>query len=188
MYLSVAAHLLQAYNRTTRLEPGGEVRLGGRTRSRPVRRSGYGRLEILEPNGAWNGVKFGELCAGCQTTAVDPSDLRFGAFGLDCVTCHGAVDLNHSTGAEGRPYPNLYLPGADLFADWQVDPAKADDGHVFRSAREETSCLGCHEVHKRSPARHRRAAPGAVCQDCHYEGRPRSEVRARKEHNLTCEY
>ncbi|MFN7919383.1 MAG: cytochrome c3 family protein [Bryobacteraceae bacterium] len=209
-----------AHNRTTRFDPDGKAHLGARTRSREVRKSGYGRLDLREPGGSWNATKFGERCAGCHTTAVDPGDLRFASPGLDCVTCHGAVDLHHSSDTSkvllskktraaatvesvnaicaschlrggksrstGRPYPNAYIPGADLFADWEVNLAAP--GHVARSVRERNSCLGCHDVHRASSNRHRRAAPGEICLDCHYEGRPRKEFRPPEAHDATCEY
>ena len=87
--------------------------LGSRGRIRMMRKEGYGRFALLETQAAvgldgrilhWHGLdaqrwdtqKFGDRCAGCHATAVDPTDRTFSAFGLDCYTCHGFVDLEHS--------------------------------------------------------------------------------------------
>lgn len=209
------------HNLTTRQVEGGEYRLGFGGRERRLRAAGYGRLELWQPaEQRWDPSRFAERCAGCHTTAVEPADARFAGVGLDCVTCHGVVDLNHSSdparvllskkrrdetavvnaicgqchlrggrsASTGRPYPKVFVPGRNLFTDYKVDLAAGDDAHVFRSVREGQWCLDCHAVHARSTARHRRAAPSVICNDCHYEGQPRSKVRQRAEHNATCEY
>ncbi len=75
----------------------------------------YGKLEVLsylvrftgEEHGAmgkdsaaqphWNAKIFGDRCAGCHTTAVDVTSRAFSAVSLDCFTCHGDVQTDHTT-------------------------------------------------------------------------------------------
>ncbi len=90
-----------------------EFFLGSRRRVRFLKREGYGKFAILNAsaflgeNGrpaklidgeklVWNKDKFANRCAGCHATAVDPATKAVSTFGLDCYTCHGDVDLNHS--------------------------------------------------------------------------------------------
>ena len=91
-----------------------EYFLGSRHRVRFLKKEGYGKFTMLNAqsaapgaNGqpamlidheklAWDKEKFANRCAGCHTTAVDPETRAFSEFGLDCYTCHGDVDLNHS--------------------------------------------------------------------------------------------
>jgi hypothetical protein len=156
----------------------------------------------------------------------------FAYYGLDCYTCHGVVDLNHTGNTAlmllsrkrrgepavitsicaschlrggkskrtGRPYPAAFVPGSDLFGDFQVDLSPADsadvnpgDRHVYRSVRDvrqggATTCIHCHTVHTGSTERHRRVLSGAICNDCHYEGRPRKQVRPYTMSSEVCEY
>ena len=81
------------HNLTTREQDGGFV-LGLR-RTRQLRKDGYGRFALWR-EGAWDKSTFADRCAGCHTTAVDPATRTFSAYGLDCYTCHGDVDLNHT--------------------------------------------------------------------------------------------
>ncbi len=90
-----------------------EYFLGSRHRVRFLKKEGYGKFATLNAqaalgaNGepaklidhekpAWDKDKFANRCAGCHATAVDPETRAFSEFGLDCYTCHGVVDLNHS--------------------------------------------------------------------------------------------
>jgi len=81
-----------------RLKPPPEVThfLGSRNHVRFLKKDGYNNFDIMEPGGHWDKTKFGERCAGCHTTAVDSKTRQFAYIGLDCYTCHGVVDLNHS--------------------------------------------------------------------------------------------
>lgn len=64
---------------------------------RMLRKNGYNKFSILDPKtNQWDEAKFGERCAGCHATAVDPATRSFAAVGIDCYACHGAVDLKHS--------------------------------------------------------------------------------------------
>src|SRR5262245_7672474 len=93
-----------------------EYFLGSRHRIRFLKKEGYGKFAVMnaqailgEPIPAvkfsgsqqpdlanWDKEKFANRCAGCTATAVDSSTRAFSQFGLDCYSCHGVVDLNHS--------------------------------------------------------------------------------------------
>ncbi len=69
----------------------------GRRRVEYLKKSkAYGKLEILSSKPHWDTKKFGQSCAGCHTTRVDPKDQSFLALSIDCFACHGDVDLKHS--------------------------------------------------------------------------------------------
>jgi hypothetical protein len=87
--------------------------LGSRHRVRFLKKEGYGKFAILSTQAvlgadrrapswvesekpAWDKDKFANRCAGCHATAVDPKTRAFAGFGLDCYTCHGNVDLDHT--------------------------------------------------------------------------------------------
>lgn len=90
-----------------------EYFLGSRHRLRFLKKDGYGKFAMLSAQGelsrgrvlkwideekpVWDKEKFANRCAGCHCTAVDPSTKSFSAFGLDCYTCHGVVDPDHTT-------------------------------------------------------------------------------------------
>jgi predicted CXXCH cytochrome family protein len=73
-----------------------EFFLGSRNHVRFLKKSGYGKFAILSPAGEWEKDTFADRCAGCHSTGVDPKDRSFSAFGLDCYTCHGVVNLEHT--------------------------------------------------------------------------------------------
>src|SRR5262249_9672903 len=87
--------------------------LGSRRRVRFLKKEGYGKFAILSTQTvlggdraaarwidaekpSWDREKFAQRCAGCHATGVDTGTKTFSAFGLDCYTCHGVVDLNHT--------------------------------------------------------------------------------------------
>lgn len=51
---------------------------------------------IDNDNANWDNKTFGESCAGCHATAVDPTTHAFALLSLDCYVCHGDVPLEHS--------------------------------------------------------------------------------------------
>ncbi|MGH9660105.1 MAG: hypothetical protein ACRD96_16270, partial [Bryobacteraceae bacterium] len=200
--------------------------------TRELRRAGYGRLAIRQGD-TWNPAHFADRCAGCHTTAVDARTRAFASPGLDCYTCHGAVDLDHTqdtsrvwlskkrrddakaitsicaqchlrggkSRSTGLPYAANFVAGDDLFADYEADLAKAGDAalnpgdrHVYRNVRDaltagsDVTCLGCHRVHAPSGLRHRRAAPSAICNDCHAPTGPRKNVIKYTVRSAVCEY
>ena len=73
-----------------------EFLMGSRNHVRYLKKDGYGKFAIWS-NGKWLSGHFNDRCAGCHTTAVDPKTRAFAAFGLDCYTCHGVVDLERVT-------------------------------------------------------------------------------------------
>lgn len=90
-----------------------EYFLGSRNRVRFLKKTGYGKFAILNTQAIlnsekkaerwessekpiWDSEKFANQCAGCHTTGIDPTTKSFAAYGLDCFTCHGEVDVNHS--------------------------------------------------------------------------------------------
>jgi hypothetical protein len=87
--------------------------MGSRHRVRFLKREGYGKFALLNLQAVldknlkiekwvelerpiWDKDKYANRCAGCHSTAVDPATGTFSAFGLDCYTCHGDVNLEHS--------------------------------------------------------------------------------------------
>jgi predicted CXXCH cytochrome family protein len=90
-----------------------EYFLGSRRRIRFLKREGFGKFALLNAQAVlgekgraekiidgekllWDKEKFADRCAGCHATGVDPATKAVSAFGLDCYTCHGDVDLNHT--------------------------------------------------------------------------------------------
>ncbi len=206
--------------------------LGSRRLVRFLKRSAtYGKFELLSavyrPDGEsggdagrmqqidsphWDTTTFADRCAGCHTTAVDRASGAFSAVSLDCVTCHGEVDLNHTqdpgsvflsatnrdphqvisacsqchlrggrSETTGRPYPDTFVAGDDLFGDFQVDLSDEHirslpvmQQHIYRNARNVVrdgttgvTCLHCHDVHGRSSERHIELPWSPLCASCH---------------------
>jgi hypothetical protein len=95
-----------------------------------------------------------------------------------CAQCHLRSGKSRST---GLPYPNSFIAGDNLFQDYEVDFARADDEslnpgdrHILRNVRDVvvrgqlgTTCLTCHQVHANTAAKHPSATVGAICADCH---------------------
>ncbi len=115
-----------------------------------------------------------------------------------CAQCHLRFGKSRST---GLPYPNTFIAGDNLFQDFEVDFAKADDDalnpgdrHVWRNVRDVvhrgeqvTTCLTCHEVHANSTAKHSSARHEKICTDCHGE-KFSPEVKPYVVHSSLCEY
>jgi hypothetical protein len=115
-----------------------------------------------------------------------------------CGQCHlrdGRAKSN------GLPYPNNFVAGDDLFADFQADFAKADDAkvnagdrHILRDARDvvwrgsDVTCLSCHKIHNDTSAKHRFVLTGPICLDCHNPDGPKKAVRKYTVHSDLCEY
>jgi hypothetical protein len=196
--------------------------------ARPLKRAGYGKFDILEADKkTWNKDKFANQCAGCHTTAVDPATKAFSTTALDCYTCHGVADPNHTkdttlmrfsskypknateivsvcgschlrggkSRSSGLPYPNNFVPGDDLFHDFEVDLSQADnDRHVFTNVRDvlkngsTVTCINCHAIHTDSSAKHKRVLTSAICQDCHNAEGPKNVVKKYEVHSALCEY
>lgn len=87
-----------AHGTTVRSREDGSYTLGGRNHSAELKKEGYSKFAIFDKQtGTWNTTSFTEKCTGCHNTGIDAKTGSFAAFGLDCYTCHGIVDLNHST-------------------------------------------------------------------------------------------
>ncbi len=180
----------------------------------------------------WDARRFGDACAGCHATAVDPATRAFAAAAVDCSACHGLVDPGHSTDpslvllsprrrdsarvttsicaschlrsgrsrSSGCPYPNNFVPGDNLFRDFQVHFSAAAlaalnpaDRHVVENVRDvallgrsEVTCLSCHDEHRGATVRHRRLARRPYCDSCHQPGG--TKVRPSTVSSPTCEY
>jgi hypothetical protein len=114
-----------------------------------------------------------------------------------CAQCHLRGGKSRST---GLPYPNNFVPGDNLFKDYAVDLARADDPalnpgdrHVWSSVRDvlngsDTTCLSCHRLHANSTVKHRRVLTGAICLDCHHAEGPKKSVKTYEVHSEVCEY
>jgi len=109
-----------------------------------------------------------------------------------CGQCHlrgGKAKSN------GLPYPNNFVAGDDLFADFQVNfTLEGGDRHIFRNARDiirdggDMTCVSCHNIHGRSTTKHRLVLSGPVCLDCHNEEGPKKIVKQYTVHSDLCEY
>ncbi len=93
-----------------------ELLFGAKRVVRYLRRSKeYGKLDMLSasyvpeaPNDQasgklsssdsvhWDVNAFADRCAGCHATAVNAQSRTFSTVSLDCVTCHGLVELEHT--------------------------------------------------------------------------------------------
>ncbi len=78
--------------------PGAELALGARQPRHWLRTTDrYGILAIRTAAGTWDESVFGDSCAGCHASGVDPATGAFAATSLDCFVCHGDVALEHTT-------------------------------------------------------------------------------------------
>ena len=115
-----------------------------------------------------------------------------------CAQCH--LRAGHSK-ATGLPYADNFVAGDNLFQDYQVDLAKADDPslnpgdrHVFENVRDvllnggKTICLNCHRVHDQSTSRHRLVLTGPICLECHNATGPKKAIKPYVVHSEICEY
>ena len=119
-----------------------------------------------------------------------------------CAQCHLRGGKSKTT---GLPYAYNFFPGEDLFKDYQVDFAKADDKtlnpgdrHIYWLAREvmqngekKVTCITCHKIHAQSTKLHwvafrSRGSNPPMCLICHStEG---AYTPGYVVHSATCEY
>lgn len=116
-----------------------------------------------------------------------------------CGQCHIRFGQSRST---GLPYPNNYVAGDNLFRDFEVDFAKADDSevnptdrHIMENVREvvlygnnELTCLSCHDVHGKSTKKHHKLADGQACVVCHDPEKSKKFHRNYQVHSEVCGY
>jgi hypothetical protein len=115
-----------------------------------------------------------------------------------CAQCHLREGKSKST---GLPYPNNFVAGDNLFQDFEVDWARADDEklnagdrHVWRNVRdvavngnESITCLSCHQVHGGGSLKHRRVLRAPICAECHAPDSFKNP-KAYAVHSSLCEY
>ncbi|HEY2841881.1 MAG TPA: cytochrome c3 family protein [Pirellulales bacterium] len=116
-----------------------------------------------------------------------------------CASCHVRFGKSKSS---GLPYPNNFVAGDNLFKDFQVDLALADDPklnpgdrHVLDNIRdvvvngkETMTCLSCHDIHNNSSKKHRDAPDQKYCLHCHEAGKPKTEYLKYEVHSDRCRY
>ena len=108
--------------------------------------------------------------------------------------------MGHSK-SSGLPYANNFIAGDNLFQDYEVDFARADDPslnagdrHVLRNVHDlvlnggTTNCLNCHRVHEQSTTKHRLVLSGPICLECHNATGPKKDVKTYIVHSEICEY
>ena len=70
--------------------------LGAHPPERGLKADGYGKFDLLSiDRKTWDREAFGQRCAGCHATAVDPQTRAFSTASLDCYACHGVAPENH---------------------------------------------------------------------------------------------
>jgi hypothetical protein len=245
--------LLTARPDIAKLAPEVTHYLGSRHFLRLLKKDGYGKFALASVQlqfpadrqnatrtGTWSGSPtwdrqtFAIRCAGCHSTGIDPENRTFSGFGLDCYTCHGNVDLDHTkdkslvwfskkrrsdakaitsicaqchlregkSQSTGLPYPNNFIAGDNLFQDFKVDFARADDPslnagdrHIWRNVRdvavngdESITCLSCHQLHGDSIQKHRRVLRAPICSECHAAEGSFKEVRQYTVSSPLCGY
>lgn len=115
-----------------------------------------------------------------------------------CGQCHLRGGVAQSS---GRPYPNNFVAGDNLFRDFKVDFSASaleslnpGDRHVFENIRDivqqdrqDVTCLSCHEIHKQSTQRHRGLADSRSCLTCHQLDSKKTPLPYQR-HSKTCGY
>ena len=116
-----------------------------------------------------------------------------------CAQCHVRTGKSKST---GRPYPNNFVAGDNLFRDFQVDFSDGAlerlgqaDRHVLENVRDvvvlgkkDVTCLTCHDIHKQSSRKHHRVAADDSCRHCHHATGSKKVVKPHEVHSATCGY
>lgn len=116
-----------------------------------------------------------------------------------CGSCHLRGGKSKST---GLPFPNNFVPGDNLFKDFDLDLSderiskeSPSDAHIFRVARDvvffglnDVSCTTCHDVHGESEVKHVSMPRRAICFVCHTQSEPLTTMPTEKRQDLTCEY
>lgn len=116
-----------------------------------------------------------------------------------CASCHVRFGKSRST---GLPFPNNFVAGDNLFKDFEVDFAQADneklnpaDRHVMQNVRdvvlygrEQTTCLTCHDVHTGSTKRHFELSFNESCTLCHANNQPVKGHKNYEVHSERCGY
>lgn len=115
-----------------------------------------------------------------------------------CGQCHIRTGTAKST---GRPYPNNFVAGDNLFRDFVVDFSDEQiarlnptDAHILANVRDvvvggqaQVTCLSCHSVHQPSGAKHHRVVNSTLCSHCHEPG-SKKQRKAYEVHSTRCGY
>lgn len=116
-----------------------------------------------------------------------------------CASCHVRTGRSRST---ELPYPNQFVPGDNLFRDFEVDLsdealARENPGerHILENIRDvvvlghtEVTCVSCHDVHGESSAKHARVRRRGACFTCHHETGEAKVVKSYEAHSALCRY
>jgi predicted CXXCH cytochrome family protein len=123
-----------------------------------------------------------------------------------CGQCHLRGGISESS---GLPYPNTFVPGDNLFLDFDVDLAEtaisshsALEQHIFLNSRDiaalgetKVDCLSCHDVHAGSTEKHENLRDSKLCSSCHLPGADKSQLHASislentlQQHSHVCDY
>ena len=116
-----------------------------------------------------------------------------------CAQCHVRTGRSKST---GRPYPNNFVAGDNLFRDFESgfsDDAfkslSAADRHVLENVRavavfgqDSLTCLSCHDIHGRSSQKHHLVPSSDYCLNCHHAEGPKRTLKSFSTHSATCGY
>lgn len=122
-----------------------------------------------------------------------------------CGQCHLRGGKSKSS---GLPFANTFVPGDNLFRDFEVDfsgnatwKRLPIDRHIFENTRDvvifglKTTCLSCHDVHGQSTEKHQELNDAKNCSTCHVPGSDHSELTksflescGSLAHNTVCDY
>ena len=117
-----------------------------------------------------------------------------------CASCHLRTGQSRST---GRPYPNHFVPGDNLFRDFEVSfdqnlikALNPSDRHILENVRgvvldgrESPTCLSCHDVHRSSMSRHEKLDKNSkLCATCHETKSGKWTVKTYQVHSNVCGY
>jgi nitrate/TMAO reductase-like tetraheme cytochrome c subunit len=117
------------------------------------------------------------------------------AIASTCGSCHLRGGQSRST---GRPFPNNFVAGDNLFKDYIFDFSKEAgnpiDGHIARNIRDiviygkpDVTCVSCHKMHPSDTAKHRRLPKTDFCHTCH-QIEPLKDRKKYEIHSGTCQY
>lgn len=127
-----------------------------------------------------------------------------------CGQCH--IRTGQSK-ASGLPYANNHVVGDNLFADFDVDlspealaEAPPRERHILANirdslhsqkqperngetaAKQSTTCLSCHNIHRASVKKHRKIPPSDYCHICHQPPNMELTYNRKEKHHALCGY
>ncbi len=119
-----------------------------------------------------------------------------------CGQCHLRSGVSKSS---GLPYPNQFMPGDNLFKDFQVDfsdeaigKMNPGDAHIFANVKDVAlkgdlgmTCVTCHDIHDQSSRKHRvlpKHERLAYCAICHDTPGDFKSFKTYERHSAVCEY